>query len=166
MELRFLAPAEAELLEAITYYDSLEPQFRRLVNMRPVKYGSLPREMPKRGIYLFSEGPTHLYVGRTNRLRQRLQNHCLQSGTHYTATFAFRMARRDTGRVRATYTKAGSREALTSDPQFASAFEVAKRRAAAMDIRYVEEPDATRQALLEIYAATVLGTPYNDFENH
>lgn len=146
--------------------DSLEPHFQRLLNMQPVKYASLPCQMPARGIYLFSEGPDHLYVGRTNRLRQRLQNHCLHSGTHFTATFAFRIARRDTGQVTATYTKAGSREALIRDPEFASAFEVAKRRVAAMDIRYVEEPDATRQALLEIYAATVLGTPYNDFDNH
>lgn len=146
--------------------DSLEPQFRRLVAMTPVKYGSLPRHIPSRGIYLFSDGQRHLYVGRTNRLRQRLQNHCRPSGTHFTATFAFRIARQDTGRVRATYRKAGSREALTNDPEFAEAFEAAKRRVATMDIRFVDEPDPTRQALLEIYAATVLGAPYNDFENH
>jgi hypothetical protein len=35
-----------------------------------------------------------------------------------------------------------------------------------MDLRFVEEADPTRQALLEIYAATVLETPFNDFENH
>jgi hypothetical protein len=62
--------------------DSLEPQFRRLVAMTPMKYGSLPRQIPTRGIYLFSDGQRHLYVGRTNRLRQRLQNHCRPSGTH------------------------------------------------------------------------------------
>lgn len=146
--------------------DSLEPQFRRLVAMTPVKYASLPRQIPSRGIYLFSDGQRHLYVGRTNRLRQRLQNHCQPSGTHFTATFAFRIARHKTGRVRATYSKAGSREALTSDPEFAKAFEAAKRRVATMHIRFVDEPDPTRQALLEIYAATVLGTPYNDFETH
>jgi len=82
-----------------------------------------------------SDGQRHLYVGRTNRLRQRLQNHCRPSGTHFTATFAFRIARQDTGRVKATYSKAGSREALTSDPEFAEAFEGAKRRVAKMDIR-------------------------------
>jgi hypothetical protein len=60
----------------------------------------------------------------------------------------------------------GSREALTSDPKFAKAFKAAKRRVATMDIRFIEEPDPTRQALLEIYAATVLATPYNDFETH
>jgi hypothetical protein len=35
-----------------------------------------------------------------------------------------------------------------------------------MDIRFVEENDPLRQALLEIYAAVALCTPYNDFETH
>jgi len=99
-------------------------------------------------------------------MKQRLQNHCRPSGSHFSATFAFRIARGATGQLRATYTKAGSRGALVKDPQFASEFEVAKQRVAMMDIRYVEEKEPTRQALLEIYAATVLKTPYNDFDNH
>ena len=32
-----------------------------------------------------------------------------------------------------------------------------------MEYRYVEEADKNRQALLAIYCAVVLGTPYNDF---
>ena len=35
-----------------------------------------------------------------------------------------------------------------------------------VDIRFVSEANGTRQALLEIYAATALRTPYNDFRNH
>ena len=146
--------------------ESLEPKFQELINMEPVKYGALSRDMPKRGIYLFSENNKHLYVGRTNKLRQRLQNHCTPSGDHFTATFAFRIARHQTGRVKATYTKAGSRDDLTNDPIFREAFEAAKKRVTSMDIRYVEETNPTHQALLEIYAATVLGTPYNDFDTH
>jgi len=146
--------------------DALEPKYRRLLSMRPVKYDALPREMPARGIYLFSDGPFRLYVGRTNRLRQRLQNHCRPSGTHSTATLAFRIARYESGNFEATYTQAGSRAALLKDPKFARAFRSAKRCVRAMDIRYVEEEDPTRQALLEIYIATVLRTPFNDFDNH
>ena len=41
-----------------------------------------------------------------------------------------------------------------------------KARIRDMNVRFVAEADPTRQALLEIYAATVLNTPYNDFENH
>ena len=35
-----------------------------------------------------------------------------------------------------------------------------------MDLRFVDEADPIRQALLEIYVAVVLGTPYNDFDTH
>ncbi len=50
--------------------------------------------------------------------------------------------------------------------KFKSAFDKAKERIALMDTRFVEESDPVRQALLEIYAATVLKTPYNDFDTH
>jgi predicted GIY-YIG superfamily endonuclease len=146
--------------------ESLEPKYQALVGMAPVRYGSLPRELPIRGIYLFSEGTAHLYVGRTNRLRERLRGHCVPSGSHFTATFAFRIARTTTGRIAASYSKSGSRADLLKDEAFASTFEAAKRRIASMDLRFIEESDPTRQALLEIYAATVLKTPYNDFDNH
>ena len=35
-----------------------------------------------------------------------------------------------------------------------------------MELRYVEETDPLRQALLEIYASIVHATPYNDFNTH
>lgn len=146
--------------------ESLEPKYRTLVGMTPVKYGALPREIPIRGIYLFSEENNHLYVGRTNRMRERLRGHCVPSASHFTATFAFRMARKTTGRIAASYSKSGSRAELLKDVAFASTFEAAKWRIASMDLRYIEESDPTRQALLEIYIATVLKTPYNDFDNH
>ena len=108
----------------------------------------------------------HLYVGRTNGIRRRLQNHCRRSGTHYTATFAFRIARQTTGQMKAPYAKAGSRDQLSEDPVFGSEFERAKQRVSTMDIRFVEETDAVRQALLEIYVALALETKFNDFDNH
>jgi hypothetical protein len=146
--------------------DSLEPKFQALISMPPLRFGTLPSVMPDRGIYLFSEGGQHLYIGRTNGLRKRLQNHCRLSGTHFTATFAFRIARHETGRLKATYTPAGSRDQLCEDPVFGPAFDAAKKRVNAMDIRFVEESDSVRQALLELYAATALRTPFNDFDNH
>jgi hypothetical protein len=33
-------------------------------------------------------------------------------------------------------------------------------------IRFTEEPDQIKQALLEIYCAVALATPYNDFSTH
>lgn len=146
--------------------EDLEPTFQALVRKRPVRSTALPRDLPKRGVYLFSEAEKHLYVGRTDNLRRRIQDHCRESSNHNKATFAFRMARRETGHTRASYSTSGSRGELETDPVFGPAFGRAKARIRSMDLRFVEEGDATRQALLEIYAATVLGTPFNDFENH
>ena len=66
-----------------------------------------------------------------------------------------------------TYKKGdGTRKALMADAAFRGAFDAAKARIRAMDLRYVEESDPVRQTLLEVYVAVVLGTPYNDFDNH
>lgn len=147
------------------FVESLETKFQQLITVQPVKYHELPRDLPKKGVYLFSEGNNHLYVGRTNRLRDRLRGHCVPSATHYTATFAFRIAREKTG-FKATYKTEGSRADLVSHKVFGPAFMEAKERILRMDIRYIEEDDPISQALLEIYVATVLGTPHNDFDTH
>lgn len=148
------------------FVESLHPQFERLLAMPPVRFTELPKHLPNRAIYLFSEAETHLYVGRTNNLRKRLQNHCRDTAGHNQATFAFRIAREVTGQIKATYTARGSRSDLENDEAFRPQFLIAKQRLQRMDIRYVEEADAVRQALLEIYVATVLKTRYNDFDNH
>jgi hypothetical protein len=107
--------------------ESLEPKYSALLSMPPVRFGSLPKEIPVRGIYLFSEGATHLYAGRTNGIRKRLQNHCRLSGTHFTATFAFRIARHTTGKTKASYAPTGSRGELSADAVFGPAFEAASQ---------------------------------------
>lgn len=149
-----------------SFVESLEPKFQQLLSMPPIKYCNLPRELPKKGLYLFSDGQIHLYVGRTNRLRERLRGHCTPSATHFTATFAFRIAREKTGFLKATYKTEGSRASLVGHEVFGPVFLEAKARITEMNIRYVEENDPVAQALLEIYVATVLETPFNDFDNH
>ena len=52
------------------------------------------------------------------------------------------------------------------DPAFSAAFVAAKERISQMDVRCIEVTDPVRQALLEMYAALALKTPYNAFENH
>lgn len=146
--------------------ESLEPAFQKLVLMPPVTAASLPRIMPVQGIYLFSDGPKSLYVGRSSNIRRRISLHCRPGSQHNQATFAFRMARLQTGRTQATYTTTGSRGELVKDAEFSSVFTACKARIRQFDLRFVEEVDPTRQALLEIYVATVLNTPFNDFENH
>jgi hypothetical protein len=148
------------------HVEAMEPAFQTLLVQSPVHGSDLPRDIPLRGIYLFSEADRHLYVGRSNRIRQRLQDHCRPSSGHNSATFAFRIARQATGILEATYSSKGSRAELEKDPSFAKAFADAKARVRGMDIRYVEEADPLRQAILEMYVALSLKTPYNDFDNH
>ncbi len=148
------------------YVDTLHPSFERLLQVTPVKIKDLPRNAPAKCIYLFSEGSLHLYVGRTKNLRQRLRQHSIPGSHHNQAVFAFRLARESTGSLVAAYTASGSRAALCAQDEFGFAFTLAKQRVRNMNVRYVEENDALRQALLEIYVSVVLKTPYNDFETH
>jgi hypothetical protein len=147
--------------------ESLAPKLEQLLVSPPLRFGQLPKGMPKSGVYLFSENSRHLYVGRSNGLHGRYGRHCRPGATYRQASFAFQLAREATGRVKPSY-KADDdcREALIRDPFFAAAFSTAKERIRTMDFRFVEECDQNRQALLEIYCAVVLGTPYNDFSTH
>src|SRR5258708_34954559 len=148
------------------FVEMLHPSFERLMQMAPLRMAVLPTKLPEKCIYLFSEGQDHLYVGRTRRLRQRLRQHSIEAAQHNQAVFAFKLAREATGRLTAAYSAAGSRLALCAEPAFAEAFHKAKARVRNMDLRFVEEADPTRQALLEIYASVVLRTKYNDFDTH
>lgn len=148
------------------HIEALHPALEALLRCEPFVFGKLPRQLPKAGVYLFSEAGRHLYVGRTNVLRKRLQQHCRDGSTHNSAPFAFRLAREQCNVLKATYKTQGSRAQLSRDETFSCAFSAAKTRLKNMQIRVVEEAEPTRQALLEMYVAVSLGTPYNDFENH
>ena len=144
------------------YTKELESKFQSLIRMALVKIDFLPKVTPKGGVYIFSEGKNYLYVGRTKRtIKTRLKNH-VNAGDD--CPFAFRLAREKIGCTKATYTKKGSRQDLLSRPEFRKAYEEAKQRIKNMDIRYVEETNPIKQALLEIYVAVVLGAKYNKFE--
>jgi predicted GIY-YIG superfamily endonuclease len=104
------------------YVETLHPSFERLLNMRPVKIASLPKPLPEKCVYLFSEAANYLYVGRTRRLRNRLRQHSIPGAQHNHAVFAFRLARETTGQVIATYSAKGSRKALSAEPTFDAAF--------------------------------------------
>jgi len=148
------------------HIEALEPSFQRLVEMAPVPMAGLPRSIPARGIYLLSEQGANLYVGRSNRMPDRLRSHARTNAGHNETTFAMRIARTDTGLLRASYRPEGSRNALVKDTVFGPAFVAAKARVARMNVQYVEEADPMRQALLEMYVALSLGTPFNNFDNH
>lgn len=62
--------------------EALAPKLDELLARVPLQYGNLPRDMPFSGVYLFSEGARHLYVGRSNSLRGRYGRHCRPGATH------------------------------------------------------------------------------------
>ena len=151
------------------FTDRIEPlagKLDDLLEMLPLVYKTRPikRIMPSSGVYLFSEGGQNLYVGRSNNLHGRYGRHCLPGATHKQACFAIRLAREYTGKTVPSYKPdENSIKGLMKNSVFISAFVAAKQRISIMEYRYVEEVEQTSQALLEIYAATVLGTRYNNF---
>lgn len=148
--------------------ESLHPKLESLLGMEPVTDGNVRPDMPNRGVYLFTENGTHLYVGRSNKMRKRYAQHCRVSSLPNMAGFAFRLAREATGAPEANYRPGneGGIGFLMRQESFVTAFVDAKARVRRMAFRYVEECDPTRQALLEIYCAVALRAKHNSFENH
>jgi hypothetical protein len=124
----------------------------------------LPRSVPKAGIYLFSDGTKPLYVGRSNNIRRRMGLHTRPSAAHNQATFAFRLTKEQLGIGKPSYQTKGSRPDLAASPRFAHAFRKSKDTIRSLNVRFIEENDPVMQALLEIYIAVTLGTPYNEFK--
>jgi predicted GIY-YIG superfamily endonuclease len=144
----------------------LHDRLQVLLRCPPFVFDAKPKKLPLRAVYLFSDGDTPLYIGRTKKLRQRLGNHCRKSSRANQSSFAFQLAREAAGVTERSNSGPTTREELMKDDSFNAGFQASKLRLNAMDIRYVEEPDPVKQALLEIYCAIALETPYNDFDTH
>ncbi len=149
--------------------------FRKLVAKMPRLLGELQTAArhkrlddglrPIPGIYVFFERGKPLYVGRTNNVRNRIQAHTRPSSGHNSATFAFILARNAAKRDRLPL-DGMTREEMEKLPRFRSLFTISKTRVAKMDIGFVEIDEANVQVVFEVYAAMVMNTPYNDFDNH
>jgi hypothetical protein len=147
------------------YMENLHEKYEHLMAMEPVTMESLLHNTPEGGVYLFSEGASHLYVGRSKlKLNKRLRGHIRKSAKD--SPLAFKLAREATGQTVTSYSGDYTREKLLSDPEFFKVYQDAKKRIRRMNIRWVHEPVPTKQALLEIYVSVVLETPYNDFDTH
>jgi hypothetical protein len=145
--------------------ESLHPKFLELMAMDPVTIDKVPADAGLKGggVYLFSVGAENLYAGRTKRsIRTRLRYHVSSAAD---CPFAWRLARERTGKPSA-YKSVGSRKDLLGDAAFEAAYQQAKQKIRAMDVRYVAEADPLRQALLEIYVAVAAGAKHNDFDTH
>jgi hypothetical protein len=118
------------------------------------------------GIYLYSEGERHRYVGRTRDLARRWGDHTRPSSGINSAAFAFNIAKRD---AQAAGVDVGvGRNELGAGPVFVRAFADAKARVRAMDYRFVRVDNPLLSTVGEVYAALILGTEgdFNVFETH
>jgi hypothetical protein len=146
--------------------DQLAPKTLALSSGHIEGISSLPRDPPLPGVYLFSDGKKHLYVGRSKNIRARYFMHSRAGSPHNQASFAFLLAAEATNTPPTKYAKGEGRAFIVQRSPFKEAFLEAKARIRSMTFRWVVESDPVRQALLEIYAAVTLGAKYNDFKTH
>ena len=114
-----------------------------------------------KGVYVLYEREAPMYVGRSDKLADRLLEHSRPSGGSETATFAFNIAKeefRDAASM--------SRKDLENNKDFQRHYIAAKERVRKMEVRAVEVAGPIEQTILEVYAHMELGTPFNSFENH
>ena len=115
-------------------------------------------------VYVFYEGKKAMYVGRTDRLRGRIQEHGRPGSGHNSAPFAYNMAKcdaRDSGlKVDGIY-----RNDLCKVKQFIPFFRQSKERVCNMQVRFVAIPDPHLQVLFEVYAALKLKAKWTTFSN-
>ena len=71
--------------------DHMEPLFQALLArpLHTVKNGL--RNLPQRGVYAFYENDRAIYVGRSNRMRNRIREHGAENSRQGAATFAYKL---------------------------------------------------------------------------
>ena len=118
---------------------------------------------PKKGIYVFYENECPVYVGRSNRIKERLQEHSRLSSTHTSATFAFNLAKKAAIEKGIDVNKA--RVLLEKDSAFSSLYTEAKERVSKMSIKVIKIDDPIIQTIFEVYVSVQFNT-FNDFDTH
>jgi len=144
------------------------PGLLRRMEAQPLRTRDNLAGIPEQGVYVFYENNKAIYVGRSNRMKARIQEHSRPSSTHNSATFAFNLA---FNLFKEEGTRRGipdnlTRKELEIIPKFKEIFLKEKNRVAEMKIRVVEMDNQIEQTLFEVYAAMALNTPYNDFKTH
>lgn len=142
--------------------DRLPSLFARL-DVAPEKRLSDRGHPASPGIYVLIEEGKPVHVGRTRNLRQRLQGH--RSNSHYSASFAFKRARREL-EIIASYKPEGSRAQLAKDSFFGPVFRKHIEQVRAMSYKFVELESKLDQYLLELYAVLEYDLPDDEFDTH
>jgi len=144
--------------------DSLPELFERLAKA-PLRPWTNLGTLPNNGIYVFYEHEHPIYVGRTNRMKDRIKEHGRPSSTHNSAPFAFNLAKKAAIEKGINVNK--RRVELEKDRAFSILFSEAKQRVSKMMVQVIEIDDPVIQTLFEVYVSiTLKTTEYNDFDTH
>ncbi len=143
--------------------DKLPDLLSRLMNF-PMKPWNDLGNVPRKGIYVFYENSKAIYVGRSNRMKDRIKEHGRPSSTHNSAPFAFNLAKQSGEEKGIDVSK--PRGELEKDPLFVPLFRDAKDRVSKMSVRVIEINDPVLQTIFEVYASIDLKTEFNDFNTH
>jgi hypothetical protein len=119
--------------------------------------------IPTQGVYVLYEENKVLYVGRSNHLKTRIQQHGRASSRQHVAPFAYKLGV-EMIKSRGVDISPYSRKQL--EKKFSKDFAEARRRIAEMRVRLIEIREQEKQALFEIYATIELRSRYNDFDTH
>src|SRR6266851_4767123 len=146
-----------------SHIEAVPKLFALLKEATPFIEKGVATQRKRAGTYVFFENDVPQHVGRTRNLQQRLRGHITAS--HYTATYAFKMARRHLG-LPVTYNTVGGRGQLQNDPVFRPEFLRQIERVKAMQVRFVDITDPVHQYLVELYAHLEYGLPLDEFDTH
>ena len=149
-------------------------EFKDIVDQMPILFQGLKKSdllfrhdlstLPKAGVYVLYEYGKPICVGRSNRLKQRIQEHSRPSSTHNSAPFAFNLAKDEA--IKKGLNVIGYRNVLEKEPKFDFLFIQAKQRVAKTQIQAININNQVTQTIFEVYTALALKTPYNDFTTH
>ena len=152
--------------------DRLPVLLNQLTDSNPIVRDSRGRfpMIPEKGIYVFYESGKPLYVGRSDRMRERILEHGRPSSLHNSATFAFLLAV-EMATCKGIDCTGITRGDLQIADDFKPLYDQAKERVHNMQVKVAEVDDAIEQSVFEVYAALHLKATrdhggYNDFENH
>lgn len=155
-----VAPMNEKFKEMV---DKMSLRLKQLSGKTPISIDKIGlTDVPKQGVYVFYEKTTPIYVGRSNRMKERLKEHSQSGSDRWSATLALRIAKKDMQ----TQQKKLTNDRLMEDSDFFKKFNEAKKRIANTEIRFIEIKDQAEQSVFEIYAAFVLKTELNDFGTH